>query len=86
MERAQRTKLDKIVLHEPRLAQGQLCHQGMRLFDRCHVQEEDGAFSILAKPPLVDLASQKQPNRIGHFSGIRASFFARASEVPSFAL
>jgi hypothetical protein len=34
MKRGQRTKLDELVLHEPRFAQGQLFQQGTRLFDR----------------------------------------------------
>ena len=58
MKWGQRTKLDELVLHEPRLAQGQLFHLDTRLFDRRHVQEEDGAWLSLANPPLVDLASQ----------------------------
>ena len=33
MEGGQWTKLNELVLHEPRLAQGQLFHQDTRLFD-----------------------------------------------------
>src|SRR5580704_6844611 len=67
MKWGQRTKLDELVLHNARLAQRQLFHQGTRLFERGHVQEENGACLGLANPPLVDLASQIQPKRSWHF-------------------
>ena len=67
MKRGQRTKLDELVLHEPRLSQGQLFHQGTRLFDRRQVHEEDGACLSLANPPLVDLTIQIQLQPSRHF-------------------
>src|SRR2546426_11573541 len=63
----QRPKLDELVLHKAGLVQRQLFHQGTRLFERGHVQEEDGACLRLANPPLVDLASQIQSKRSWHF-------------------
>src|SRR6266404_6362270 len=67
MKWGQRTKLDELVLHKAGLVQRQLFHQGTRLFERGHVQEEDGACLRLANPPLVDLASQIQSKRSRHF-------------------
>src|SRR5580704_19395253 len=67
MKWGQRTKLDELVLHNARLAQRQLFHQGARLFERGHVQEENGACLRLANPPLVDLAGQIQSKRSWHF-------------------
>src|SRR6266403_168231 len=67
MKWGQRTKLDELVLHKAGLAQWQLFHQGTRLFERGHVQEEHGACLRLAYPPLVDLASQIQSKRSRHF-------------------
>src|ERR1700724_3736744 len=67
MKWGQRTKLDELVLHKARLAQRQLFHQGARLFERGHVQEENRACLRLANPPLVDLASQIQSKRGWHF-------------------
>src|SRR6202047_5241603 len=69
MKWGQRTKLDELVLHKARLTQRQLFHQGARLFERGHVQEEHGACLRLANPPLVDLASQIQSKRSRHFLG-----------------
>jgi hypothetical protein len=66
VERGERTKLDEIKFHELRLAQGQLIQDGARLFGGCNIHEENRAFLILTNPPLVDLASQIQPNRIRH--------------------
>ncbi len=68
MERGERTKLDEIKFHELRLAQGQLIQEGARLFGGCNIHEENRAFLILTNPPLVDLASQIQPNCVWHFS------------------
>src|SRR4029077_8799074 len=67
MKWGQRAKLDELVLHKARLAQRQLFHQGTRLFERSHVQEEDGACLRLANPPLVDLSSQIQSKSSWHF-------------------
>src|SRR5229473_1023934 len=67
MKWCQRTKLDELVLHKARLAQRQLFHQGTRLFERGHVQEEHGACLRLANPPLVDLPSQIQSKRSRYF-------------------
>src|SRR4029077_7479520 len=63
MKWGQRTKLDELVLHKARLAQRQLLHQGARLFERGHVQEENRACLRLANPPLADLARQIQSKR-----------------------
>src|SRR3984893_11001577 len=46
---------------------GQLIQEGARLFGGCNMHEENRAFLILTNPPLVDLTSQIQPNRIRHF-------------------
>src|SRR5579864_6148659 len=67
MKWGQRTKLDELMLHKARLAQRQLFHQGARLFERGHVQEENGACLRLANPPLVDLACQIQSKRSRYF-------------------
>src|SRR5580692_4847591 len=67
MKWSQRTKFEELVPHKARLAQRQLFHQGTRLFERGHVQEENRASLRLANPPLVDLASQIQPKRSWHF-------------------
>ena len=67
MKWGQRTKLDELVLHKARLAQRQLFHQGTRLFERGHVQEEHWACLRLPNPPLVDLAGQIQSKRGRHF-------------------
>src|ERR1700722_3442866 len=67
MKGGQRTKLDELVLHKARLAQRQLVHQGTRLFERGHIQQENRASLRLANPPLVDLASQVQSKRSWHF-------------------
>ena len=58
---------NEIKFHELRLAQGQLIQEGARLFGGCNIHEENRAFLILTNPPLVDLTSQIQPNRIRHF-------------------
>src|SRR5579872_5139787 len=63
MKRGQRTEFDELVLHKARLAQRQLFHQGACLFDRRHIQEEDGTCLRLTNPPLIDLASQIQTKR-----------------------
>src|SRR5229473_7787151 len=67
MKWGQRTKFDELVLHKACLAQRQLFHQGTGLFERGHVQEENGACLGLANPPLIDLASQIQSKRSRHF-------------------
>src|SRR5580700_10802093 len=67
MKWGERTKLDELMLHKARLAQRQLFHQRTRLFERGHVQEENGTCLRLANPPLVDLASQIQSKRSRHF-------------------
>src|ERR1700724_2660888 len=67
MKRGQRTKFDELVLHKARLAQRQLFHQGARLFERGHIQQEHRPCLRLANPPLVDLASQIQSKRGWHF-------------------
>src|SRR5579863_6655431 len=67
MKWGQRAKLDELMLHKARLAQRQLFHEGTRLFDRGHVQEENGTCLCLANPPLVDLACQIQSKRSRHF-------------------
>src|SRR5579864_3918755 len=67
MKWGQRTKLDELMLHKARLAQWQRFHQGTRLFDRGHIQEENGTCLCLANPPLVDLACQIQSKRSRHF-------------------
>src|SRR5580692_10974676 len=67
MKWSQRTEFDELVPHKARLAQRQLFHQGTRLFERGHVQEENRACLRLANPPLVDLASQIQSKRSSHF-------------------
>src|SRR5579864_919572 len=67
MKWGQRTKLDELMLHKARLAQRQLSHQGTRLFERGHVQEENGTCLCLANPPLVDLACQIQSKRSRQF-------------------
>src|SRR4029077_18215959 len=67
MKWGQRTKLDELMLHKARLAQRQLFHQRTRLFERGHVQEENGTCLCLANPPLVDLACQIQSKRSRHF-------------------
>src|SRR5580693_4734359 len=75
MKWGERTKLDELMLHKARLAQRQLFHQGTRLFERGHVQEEDGACLRLANPPLVDLASQIQSERSRHFLRTELPYF-----------
>ncbi len=67
MKWGQRTKLDELVLHKARSAQRQLFHQGTRLFERGHVQEEHWTCLRLANPPLIDFASQIQSKRSRHF-------------------
>src|SRR5580700_3512243 len=67
MKWGERTKLDELMLHKARLAQRQLFHQRTRLFERGHVQEENGTCLRLANPPLVDLACQIQSKRSRHF-------------------
>ena len=84
MEWSQWTKLNELVLHEPRLAQGQLFHQDTGLFDRRHVQEEDGSWLSLANPPLVDLASQIQSKRSPPESLSSGLLGKGASASPSF--
>jgi hypothetical protein len=74
VERGERTKLDELKFHELRLAKGQLIQEGARLFGGCNIHEENRAFLILTNPPLVDLASQIQPNRPFRFSLVSAVF------------
>src|SRR3984885_4000687 len=77
MKRGERTKLDELMLHKARLAQRQLFHQGTRLFERGHVQEENGTCLRLANPPLVDLACQIQSKRSRHFLGTDLLYLLR---------
>src|SRR4029077_19020920 len=63
MKRGQRTEFDELVLHKACLTQRQLFHQGACVFDRRHIQEEDGTCLRLTNPPLIDLASQIQAKR-----------------------
>src|SRR6202011_2864444 len=80
MKWGQRTKFDELVLHKARSAQRQLFHQGTRLFERGHVQEEHWACLRLANPPLIDFASQIQSNRSRHFPSGRTRLFAPVLE------